>query len=55
MTYQILATMLYTPPFQAHIVQRPALIDRLEHGCQLGKRLTLVAAGAGFGRREAYG
>lgn len=50
MAYQILATKLYNPPLHAHFVQRSALAQRLEHGLQHGKRLTLVSAPAGFGK-----
>src|SRR5215210_4869336 len=46
MSMQILATKLYIPPPKA--VQRPRLIERLNEG--LSRKLTLIAATAGFGK-----
>ena len=49
-TYQVLSTKLYIPPIQSSLVQRPRLVQHLEHGYQAGKRITLVSALAGFGK-----
>jgi LuxR family maltose regulon positive regulatory protein len=50
MAYQVLTTKLYNPPRKSGLVQRPALIQRLEEGYKAGKRVTLVSAPAGFGK-----
>ncbi len=44
----ILATKLYIPPLRPNVVSRPRLIERLNEG--LHRRLTLIAAPAGFGK-----
>ncbi|HEY0604095.1 MAG TPA: LuxR C-terminal-related transcriptional regulator [Herpetosiphonaceae bacterium] len=44
----LLATKLGVPPVRAHLVPRPRLLDRLQHGIE-GK-LTLISAPAGFGK-----
>ncbi|MBA3471111.1 MAG: LuxR family transcriptional regulator [Herpetosiphonaceae bacterium] len=44
----LLATKMYIPPLQATMVRRARLLQLLELGQQ--RRLTLVAAGAGFGK-----
>lgn len=44
----LLATKLYAPPQPADLTPRPQLVARLEAG--LARRLTLVAAPAGFGK-----
>jgi LuxR family transcriptional regulator, maltose regulon positive regulatory protein len=46
----ILATKLYTPPPRPGIVQRPRLIERLNIGLVMGRKLTLISASAGFGK-----
>ena len=46
----ILATKLYTPPPRPKIVLRPRLIERLNEGLSLGRKLTLISASAGFGK-----
>ncbi len=48
MVTPILATKLYLPPAQPHVVLRPRLIERLNAG--LHRKLTLLAAPAGFGK-----
>lgn len=45
---QLLRTKLYAPAFGPKIVPRPRLIERLQEG--LSRKLTLVAAPAGFGK-----
>jgi LuxR family transcriptional regulator, maltose regulon positive regulatory protein len=46
----ILATKLYIPPPPPKIVVRPRLIDRLNEGLAVGRKLTLISAPAGFGK-----
>lgn len=46
----LLNTKLYIPPPRPNLVRRPRLVERLDEGLQLGKKLTLVSAPAGFGK-----
>ncbi|HET7087964.1 MAG TPA: LuxR C-terminal-related transcriptional regulator [Anaerolineae bacterium] len=46
----LLATKLHLPPLRPHLVARPRLIQRLDEGLRLGRRLTLISAPAGFGK-----
>ncbi len=46
----LLATKLYLPSPPPRLIQRPHLIRRLNEGLELGRRLTLVSAPAGFGK-----
>ena len=46
----LLRTKLFIPPVLPNLVPRPQLIDRLNKGLQLGHKLTLVSAPAGFGK-----
>jgi len=46
----LLQTKLYIPPLRPNLVPRPRLIERLNQGLQLGHKLTLVSAPAGFGK-----
>jgi LuxR family maltose regulon positive regulatory protein len=50
MSAPILATKLYIPPPRPKIVLRPRLIERLNEGLSLGRKLTLISASAGFGK-----
>jgi len=50
MSTTILATKLYIPPPRPKIVLRPRLIERLNEGLSLGRKLTLISAPAGFGK-----
>jgi LuxR family maltose regulon positive regulatory protein len=50
MTVPLLATKLYIPPLRPNLVPRPRLIERLNEGLRLDRRLTLVSAPAGFGK-----
>ena len=50
MSASILATKLYIPPPRPGIVPRPRLIERLNEGLPLGRKLTLISASAGFGK-----
>lgn len=44
MSAPILATKLYTPPPRPKVVLRPRLIERLNEGLPLGRKLTLISA-----------
>jgi len=46
----LLQTKLYIPPVRPELVPRTRLIERLDAGLDLGHRLTLVSAPAGFGK-----
>jgi LuxR family maltose regulon positive regulatory protein len=50
MAMPLLKTKLYIPPPRPNLVRRPRLVERLNEGLQLGKKLTLVSAPAGFGK-----
>ena len=50
MTLPLLQTKLYIPPVRPELVSRPRLIERLDDGIDLGRRLTLISAPAGFGK-----
>ena len=50
MSTPILATKLYIPPPRPTIVPRPRLIEQLNQGLQLGYKLSLISAPAGFGK-----
>jgi ATP/maltotriose-dependent transcriptional regulator MalT len=46
----LLQTKLYIPPVRPEMVPRPRLLERLDEGLRLGRKLTLVSALAGFGK-----
>jgi LuxR family maltose regulon positive regulatory protein len=50
MAATILATKLYIPSPRAKVVVRPRLIERLNEGLAMGRKLTLISASAGFGK-----
>ncbi len=50
MPIPVLQTKLYLPSPRPHLVPRPRLLARLEEGMRLGRKLTLVAAPAGYGK-----
>lgn len=50
MPISILATKVYVPQPRLKIVLRPRLIDLLNQGLSLGRKLTLISAPAGFGK-----
>ncbi|MFN2137631.1 MAG: tetratricopeptide repeat protein, partial [Candidatus Promineifilaceae bacterium] len=50
MNTPLLTTKLYIPPPRPGLVERPRLIERLDEGLRLGRRLTLIVAPAGFGK-----
>jgi LuxR family maltose regulon positive regulatory protein len=47
---QLLQTKLHIPQPRPDRVERPRLVERLNEGLRLGRRLTLVSAPAGFGK-----
>jgi LuxR family maltose regulon positive regulatory protein len=51
----LLQTKLYIPPLRPNLVSRPRLIERLDQGLQLDRKLTLVSAPAGFGKTTLVG
>jgi LuxR family maltose regulon positive regulatory protein len=55
MSLPLLTTKLYAPVISADLTSRPLLVERLEEGRQRGRRLTLVAAPAGFGKTTLLG
>jgi hypothetical protein len=50
MAAPLLTTKLYIPPPRSNLVPRPNLVLRLDEGLQLGHKLTLISAPAGFGK-----
>jgi LuxR family maltose regulon positive regulatory protein len=50
MSTALLQTKLYIPPLRPNLVPRPRLIDHLNQGVDLGHKLTLVSAPAGYGK-----
>jgi LuxR family maltose regulon positive regulatory protein len=50
MATPLLMTKLYIPPARSNLVPRPNLVQRLDEGLQLGHKLTLISAPAGFGK-----
>jgi ATP/maltotriose-dependent transcriptional regulator MalT len=50
MSATLLRTKLYIPPLRPNLVPRPRLIEQLNQGLQLGHKLTLISAPAGFGK-----
>jgi LuxR family maltose regulon positive regulatory protein len=50
MAVPLIKTKIRIPPVQAGFIWRPHLIEQLERGQQLGHRLSLIAAPAGFGK-----
>jgi LuxR family maltose regulon positive regulatory protein len=55
MARAILATKLYLPPPRPKAVRRQRLTERLNDGLAAGRRLTLIAAPAGFGKTTLAG
>ena len=47
---QVLTTKLYPPPPRPVLIARSRLVERLETGLQPGRQLSLISAGAGFGK-----
>ena len=50
MLVPILATKLYIPSPRSKLIVRPRLVERLNEGLSLGRKLTLISAPAGFGK-----
>ena len=50
MPVTLLRTKLFAPPLWPNLSFRPHQIERLDEGLQLGHKLTLVSAPAGFGK-----
>lgn len=50
MVRPLLSTKLTIPPPRPNLVARPRLINQLDEGLRLNRRLTLAAAPAGFGK-----
>lgn len=55
MPSRILYTKLHIPPIRPQFIIRPRLIERLNEGLQLGRKLTLISAPAGFGKTTLVG
>ena len=55
MTTSLLTGKLYIPPPHSGLVKRPRLIERLDEGLRLGRKLTLVSAPASFGKTPLIG
>lgn len=50
MSDTLLTTKLYAPPSRPNSVPRPRLVQKLDEGLMMGRRLTLVSAPAGYGK-----
>jgi LuxR family maltose regulon positive regulatory protein len=50
MSTPLLETKLFIPPVRPDLVSRPRLIERLNEGLHMGRKLTLISAPAGFGK-----
>ena len=50
MATPLLQTKLYIPPPRPGLVSRPHLVERLNEGLRLSRKLTLISAPAGFGK-----
>jgi LuxR family maltose regulon positive regulatory protein len=50
MALPLLKTKFYIPPVRPGLVSRPRLVERLDEGLRLGRKLTLISAPAGFGK-----
>ena len=46
----LLRTKLFIPPVRPNLVPRPRLIEWLNQGSDLGHKLALISAPAGFGK-----
>jgi LuxR family maltose regulon positive regulatory protein len=46
----LLTTKFYIPEPRPNLVPRPRLVERLDEGLRLGRKLTIVSAPAGFGK-----
>jgi LuxR family maltose regulon positive regulatory protein len=50
MSTLLLATKLHIPLRRIKLIPRPRLVERLNEELDLGRKLTLVSAPAGFGK-----
>jgi LuxR family maltose regulon positive regulatory protein len=50
MAASLLTTKLYVPPLRPDLVPRPRLLELMDEGLRLGRKMTLVSAPAGFGK-----
>ena len=50
MTEALLRTKLYVPPTRPNLVPRPRLTGKLDQALEMGCRLILISAPAGFGK-----
>ncbi len=50
MPTELLTSKLFIPPLRPNLVPRPRLLQILNEGLQMKRRLTLVSAPAGFGK-----
>ncbi|MCU1551353.1 MAG: LuxR family transcriptional regulator, partial [Glaciihabitans sp.] len=50
MAMPVLATKLFRPPPRPQSIARPRLVERLDEGLRADRKLTLIAAPAGFGK-----
>jgi len=55
MSGNLLQTKLFAPPKRPNLVPRSHLTERLNHGLQLGHKLTLISTPAGFGKTTLIG
>ena len=46
----VLATKFYIPSLRPEVILRPRLVERLNEGLALGRKLSLISASAGFGK-----
>jgi len=46
----LLQTKLFIPPIRPNLVPRPQLVEQLNQKLNLGSKLTLLSAPAGFGK-----
>jgi LuxR family maltose regulon positive regulatory protein len=49
-TTPLLTAKLYIPPPRPNLVPRPRLVEQMNEGLRLGRKLTLITAPAGFGK-----
>ncbi|MFD0670905.1 LuxR C-terminal-related transcriptional regulator [Cohnella sp. GCM10027633] len=55
MNRPILSTKLYIPSPRKAAVPRPRLVDRMNEGLRMDRKLTLISASAGFGKTTLVG
>jgi len=50
MPLSVLPTRLFIPSYNPNLVSRPRLLQKLDEGLHLNRKLTLICAPAGFGK-----